>query len=299
MVIGGPTGTGKSEIASRVARLVQGEIISADSRQFYREITVGTDKAPDWMRKEIPHHLIDFLSLHDTFNIADYSRKALQVVRETLTRGRVPILVGGSGLYLRSLLQGVFQADETDKSGQPEIRQELERKTTDVLYQELKAVDPEICARIHPHDRRRIRRALEVYYLIGQPMSVCQKGKPSGTLSDLGRVSYFILTRPRKALYERIERRVDEMFGQGWIKEVGQLKPAYEADLREKAPIGYREILDYLDGRTTLEETRALVKQRTRNLAKRQLTWFRKEPGTWLEIPNDNEERIVDRIVLS
>jgi tRNA dimethylallyltransferase len=296
LVIGGPTGLGKSVVAYSVAKEINGEIISADSRQFYREINVGTDKVPLWMRKEIPHHLIDFLSLKDDFDVYRFAGMAYKRICEIRERGRIPITVGGSGLYLRSLMKGIFTIPDADRERQDEIRQKLEKKTTEELYEELQRTDPLLKTAIHPNDRRRIRRALEVYYITGKQMSYWQRQKPETALGKSERL-YFILSRERKEMYERIEHRVDKMFEDGWIDEVERLKKkGYDIYLHQKAPIGYVEILEYLNGKYSIEKLKSDIKQKTRRFAKKQLTWFRKEDGIWLELSGDGKST-ADEIV--
>ena len=295
-IIGGPTGVGKSAVAYNVALKIGGEIISADSMQFYRETNIGTDKVPLWMREKVPHHLIDFLSLSDEFDVYQFIRIATEKIEEIFKRGNIPLIVGGSGLYLRGLLKGIFHLPKELKEKQKEIRANLEKKETDDLYRMLKEVDPKAADVLHPNDRKRIRRALEVYYLTGKPMSTLQKNRQSPIPEDTEK-SYYILTRDRDEMYNRIEQRVEKMFQQGWIEEVKNLKEnGYAEYLKVKAPIGYKEILEYLDGKYGLDETKALIKKKTRNLARRQLTWFRKEEGMWIEIEGDGE-KAVDEIV--
>ncbi len=297
IIIGGPTACGKSTIAFQIAKKINGEIISADSRQFYKEINIGTDKLPLWMREEIPHHMVDILSLREDFNIYNFSKKVFKIIKEIFQREKIPLIVGGSGLYLRSLIDGIFDIPEELKEKQKEIRELLEKRKTEQLYTELKKVDPEAAKKIHQNDRRRIRRALEVYYLIGKPISLLQKNKPRETLKDYGELFYFILSRPRDILYRKISERVEKMFKEGWIEEVKKLKEkGYEQLLREKGPIGYSEILDFLEGKLDIESTKRLIIKKTKNFARRQLTWFRKEKGIWIEVRNEREtvEKIIN-----
>lgn len=290
LIMGGPTGIGKSAVAYSVAKKIRGEIISADSRQFYREINIGTDKVPLSMRRDIPHHLVDFLSIKDGFDVYRFIKIVREKIQAIQGRDRVVIIVGGSGLYLRSLMKGIFSIPDENREKQHEVRRVLEEKTTEVLYGELSKVDPVLKNAVHPNDRKRIRRALEMYYLTGKPMSYWQKQEPENALGESEKL-YFILARDRKEMYERIERRVDKMFEDGWVDEVVKLKECgYAAYLREKAPIGYVEILNYLDGRCTIEELKSSIKQKTRNFAKKQITWFRKENGIWLQLSDDGKE---------
>ncbi len=298
-VIGGPTGIGKSSVAYRVAKEINGEIVSADSKQFYREINIGTDKVPLWMRKEVPHHLIDFLSLEDDFDVYRFTELAHGKIREIESRNRIPVIVGGSGLYLRSLMRGIFTVPDGDREKQKEVRRELEEKTTENLYREMLDIDPALKENIHPNDRKRIRRALEVYHLTGKRMSFWQKQEPETVLGEEERF-YFILFRERQEMYERIEKRIDAMFEDGWVDEVRQLKEkGFSSYLRDKAPIGYMEIIDYLDGRLGIEELKAGIKQKTRNFARKQLTWFRREDGAWLQLHGDGSSAVDEILRIS
>ena len=297
LVLGGPTGIGKSVVAYLVAKEINGEVISADSRQFYREINIGTDKVPLWMRREVPHHLIDFLSLKDDFDVYSFAKLAQEKILEIKGRNRVPVIVGGSGLYLRSLIKGIFTIPDADRERQKEIRRKLEEKTTEALYAELLVVDSRLKESIHPNDRKRIRRALEVYYLTGRQMSFWQKQNSAPVLTE-DRILYFILFRDRQEMYERIDKRVDKMFEDGWVDEVRQLKErGFSGYLRDKAPLGYVDILGYLEDSCTLEELKFRIKQKTRNFAKKQLTWFRRENGTWLQISGDGSN-VIEEILL-
>lgn len=292
LIIGGPTGIGKSAVAFSIAKEIGGEIISADSRQFYREINIGTDKVPLRMREEIPHHLIDFLSLKDDFDVYEFAKLAHEKIREIKDRRKIPVIVGGSGLYLRSLVKGVFTVPEGDREKQKDIRRKLEERTTEALYGELLRVDPPLEEKIHENDRKRIRRALEVYYLTGKQMSFWQKQKPDAVIDEKER-SYFVLSRDREEMYKRIEQRVDKMFEDGWVEEVKGLKEkGCSAYLREKAPIGYVEILDFLEGMCGMDELKVSIKQKTRNFARKQLTWFRKESGVWLQLSGDGKNAV-------
>lgn len=297
VIIGGSTGVGKSSVAFSVAERACGEIISADSMQFYREISVGTDKPPAWMREEIPHHLMDFLSLEDDFDVYEFAEAAAEKADDILGRKKLPVIAGGSGLYLRILTKGIFTIPGADKEKQKKIRETLEKKTTEELYNELEKDDPAILDALHKNDRKRIRRALEVYHLTGKPMSYWQKQKTESAFGGETDVKYFILTRDREEMYNRIDCRVDRMFENGWIEEVKRLKEGGFAEyLKSKAPIGYVEILEYLEGRLTLEEMKSGIKQKTRNFAKRQLTWFRREEGIWIEM-DDGGEKAVEEII--
>ncbi|MCM8768451.1 MAG: tRNA (adenosine(37)-N6)-dimethylallyltransferase MiaA [Candidatus Omnitrophica bacterium] len=285
---------GKSAISFALAREIPAEIISADSRQFFCGLDIGTDKVPRWMREQVPHHLIDFLQPGEPFDVYEFFQRVLFLVGEILSRKKYPIIVGGSGLYLRCLLQGIFHLPEEKKEHLSQLRRQLESFSTEEMWQKLREVDPVACTKIHPHDRFRLRRALEVYLLTGQPLSYLQRENLRPVLGDLGEVTYFILNRPRAWLYQQLDQRVEKMLQIGWLEEVARLKIAgHENFLREKAPIGYAELLDVLRGKLTVREAVRLIKQKTKQLVRRQLSWFRQEPGCWLEVFPGEEAKVV------
>ncbi|MGB9677934.1 MAG: tRNA (adenosine(37)-N6)-dimethylallyltransferase MiaA [Candidatus Ratteibacteria bacterium] len=290
IVIGGPTASGKTEISFRISKILNGEIISCDTRQFYKEINIGTDKPSEEMMKEIPHYFVNFLSLKEEFDVYKYSKLVMDKLEDILSRDKIPLIVGGSGFYIRILLEGLFSIPDELKNKQKEIREKLEKEKTEILYNRLKEIDPEISKKIHPNDRYRIKRAIEIYELTGKNMTYWQNQKTEFTLKDKGDVYYFILMRDRNLIYERIERRVEKMFENGWIEEVKDLKEkGLEKYLRLKAPIGYNEILDYLDNKIDFEELKKLIIKKTKDYARKQIIWFRKEKGIFINFSNDQE----------
>lgn len=296
IIIGGPTAVGKSKVAFIIAEKINGEVISGDSRQFFKEINVGTDKVPENYRRKVPHHLIDIFSLKEKIDVFKFIEMTIEKTKEIISRNKIPIIAGGSGLYLRSLIEGIFYIPEEVKEKQNEIRNELEKLKTFILYEKLKEIDPETSERIHRNDRRRIRRAIEVYYLTGKKMSQWQKSQSKISLSEVGKIFYFILFRKREILYERINKRVDRMFEKGWIEEVKNLiEKSYEKFIMEKAPIGYREIVEYIKKNGGIEELKKKIKKKTREYARKQLIWFKKERGVWMEV--ENEEKTAEEII--
>jgi len=296
IIIGGPTATGKTGIGFLIAKKIKGEIISADSRLFYKEITIGTDKPPEWIREEIPHYFIDIISIKEEFNVYKFSKEAFLKTEKILKRNRAPIIVGGSGLYLRSLTKGLFSIPDDLREKQKEVRNKLEREKTEALYEKLKKIDPEILKKIHPSDRRRIRRALEVFYLTGKRMSQLQKEKGEYSIEKLGNIYYFILIRDREEIYRRVEERIEKMLKCGWEEEVRKLlEKGYKKYLMEKGPIGYREIIEYIEGKIPYNEMVRLIKKKTKGLVKRQITWFKKEDGLWINV--ESEEKTVEKIM--
>ncbi|MCM8818390.1 MAG: tRNA (adenosine(37)-N6)-dimethylallyltransferase MiaA [Candidatus Omnitrophica bacterium] len=290
LIIGGPTASGKTEISFKIAEEINGEIISCDSRQFYKEINIGTDKPPLWMREKIQHHFIDFLSLKDEFDVYQYQNLVIKKVEEIILKEKIPIIVGGSGFYIRILLKGLFSLPNELKKQQKKIREKLEKEKTENLYERLKIIDPEIAKKIHKNDRYRIKRAIEIYELTGQNMSYWQNKKSQITLKNIGEVLYFILFRDRNQIYERIKQRVDKMFENGWIEEVKKLKEgSFEQYLKFKAPIGYKEILEFLEQKYNFEQLRNLIIKKTKEYARKQIIWFRKEEGIFINFSNEKE----------
>ncbi len=272
--LAGPTATGKSEAAVELARRINAEIVSLDSMSLYRGMDVGTAKPSPELRQVVPHHLIDVLEPHEEFSVAQYVRAAGSISKEIIARGRTPLFVGGTGLYLRSLLRGVFEGPSAD----PELRRELEgdavRLTPEELHRRLRSVDPSSAGRIHPHDVRRIIRALEVHARTGRPLSELQRQAPFRSTG--GRANVFWLSPPRAWLYDRINRRVDKMFEEGLLEEVrGLLAAPRPLSRTARQALGYQEAIDHLEGRTSLEKAVANIQMRTRQFAKRQHTWFR------------------------
>lgn len=292
----GPTASGKSEIAVLVAEKIPAEIVSCDSMCVYREMDIGTSKPSIELQRRVPHHLIDILMPDEEFNVAMFKKKAEILIKEIHTRGKTPLFVGGSGLYMKVLLDGIFEEEKKSNNLPEEIKEGIREKDTNYLYQELKKVDPEAANVIHPKDRRRVIRALKVYYNLGMPISKLKKGTRG--ISDKYEVRIFGLRRNRESLYERINRRVDEMFDKGLVDEVKRINKRYNLSKTAKEALGYKEILKYLDGQISLDEAKRRIKVNTRHFAKRQMTWFKKDSRIeWIEIEdNEGPESVADRI---
>lgn len=285
VVITGPTATGKSEVGVLVAEQVGGEIISADSMLLYRHMDIGTAKPTLVERRGIPHHMIDIAEPDQDYSVALYQKEARHLITNILARRNLPILVGGTGLYIRSVIDPY---DFGAAAGEPALRErfliEAEQDGHDKLHQHLSEVDPDAAARLHPRDVRRVIRALEVYYLTGRPassyMKLNQYHRP------LYRLFMFGLNMERASLYRRIEQRVDKMLAAGLVEEVQSLlERGYRKELNAMRSLGYKEIAAYLTGEISLEEAVELLKRNTRRFAKRQLTWFRRDERIkWLDI---------------
>lgn len=275
----GPTGVGKTEIAAGVARRTGAEIISADSMQVYRRLDIGTAKPSAQLRAELPHHLIDVVDPDDSMSAGRYAALARDAARSIAERGRPVLLCGGSGLYARAFARGLIGGVASD----PAVRAELETRATDELYDELAESDPASAERLAPGDRVRIVRALEVLQLGGEPIS--SRHVEHGFEDQPFDVRWLGLELDRGELEQRIRARVDRMFADGLVEEVKGLHAAgYSAELRSLQAIGYREVGRLLAGELDERETREAIAIATRRYAKRQLTWFRAEPGLeWID----------------
>ena len=281
IAIVGATATGKSEVGLALAEELRGEIVNADALQVYRGFDVGTAKPGAEERTRVPHHLIDILDPHERWSAGEFARRAREAIAGIEERGNVPIVVGGSGLYLRALFEGISPIPPGDPGVRSELRRALEEEGLPALAGELARVDPETAARLGAGDTQRILRALEVARVSGRPLSSWIKEQPFGTQRvDAIRVG---LTLPRSVLYDRIAGRVARMVEQGWVEEVARLLaqgldpglPAFQA-------IGYRQIVRHLEGEWSLEDAIGETVKATRRFAKRQETWFRREPEvTW------------------
>ena len=245
-----------------------------DSMSLYRGMDIGTAKPSSAQRQAVPHHLVDILQPHEEYSLAQYLEAAFCTVAELAARGRPALFVGGTPLYLKGLLRGIFQGPTADWALRRDLEDEARRQSPDWLHMRVAQVDPTASARLHPRDTRRLIRALEVFQKTGQPISALQKQFEVGLPAEQCRV--FVLDRPKAELSARIECRVEQMFADGLVDEVRQLMLA-ELPLSKTAAqaVGYREVLEHLQGRGTLAETVAQVKLHTRQLAKRQGTWFR------------------------
>ena len=271
LVIAGPTGSGKSELAIKVARLLDGEIISVDSMQLYRHFDIGTAKPTQKMLLEIPHHLINIMEPDGRFTMWDFRLAAQKAIAEISARNKTPILVGGTGLYLKTLLENLDGGAKPDRQLRAELEEELTTKGLPFLYEKLKSIDPQKAEKLHPNDRHRIMRALESSFA------------PSDS-SAIETVPYdatiFVTGGDRKLLYERINQRVADMFAKGWIDETRSiLSMGYDKNCKPFQSLGYRQIISFLDGKLAEEELVPLVQQETRRYAKRQITWFARVNG--------------------
>ena len=288
----GPTAVGKTALSLKLARKINAEIISLDSMQVYQGIDILSSKPSLKLRHKIKHHLIDILSPDKEFDAAQYRRLAVKAIKDIHQGGKIPLFTGGTGLYLNVLLEGIFADAGKDEALRRELYNQAEISGSAYLHRKLQEVDPESALRIHPNDAKRIIRALEVHKLTGKPISELRKKRKG--LSAKYEVIVFGLNKKREDLYKDIDRRVDEMFERGLVNEVKKLLTG-NLSLTCRQAIGIREIRDYLEGKHDLEQAKDLLKKNTRNYAKRQLTWFRKDKRIiWLDADN---QRIINRMV--
>lgn len=281
----GPTGVGKSAVALELAGLMDAEIISCDAMQVYREVNIANDKPSDTDLRRVRHHMIGCVSVTEEYDVARYRRETVAVIEDILNRKKVPLVVGGSGMYFSILLDGIFESGVEDPFIRRQLLEDAKLKGIEKLYQRLKKVDPVSASKINAQDERRIVRALEVYVSNRKPISQLQKDRCG--LWGKYDIRIYALTRERQELYDRVNERVDAMFASGLLEEMRRIK---ELELSRTAAgmIGLTEISGYLKGERSLEETQELMKMNTRHYVKRQLTWFRKEKRlTWITIAPD------------
>lgn len=277
IILTGPTAVGKTALSINLAKALHGEIISADSMQVYRHMDIGSAKITKEEMDGVPHHLIDVLEPWEEFNVTRFQSMAKKAMEEIYSRNHVPIVTGGTGFYIQAL---AYDIDFTENEDHSEIRAELEalmeEKGETFLHQMLEDIDPESAKAIHANNRKRVIRAIEYYRLTGEKIS--EHNKREREKQSPYDLYYYVLNRDRATLYERIDQRVDLMMEQGLVHEVEGLKAmGCTRDMVAMQGLGYKEILDYLDGKCSLEEAVYIIKRDTRHFAKRQLTWFKRE----------------------
>jgi len=280
LIITGPTGSGKSELAVKAARLLDGEIINVDSMQVYRHFDIGTAKPTPRMMEEIPHHLINIAEPDERFTMWDFRVAAQKAIEEISSRNKTALLVGGTGLYMKTLLENLDGGAKPDPQLRAELIEELTTKGLPFLYEKLLTVNPEKAEKLHPNDRHRILRALESGF--NPPIGSTAEKRPYEAV-------FFVLGGPRKLLYERINRRVIKMFEKGWIDETRSiLSMGYDKNCKPFQSLGYKQIVDCLHGGLAENEFLPLVQKETRRYAKRQITWFARVNGAvWVDSISD------------
>lgn len=300
IILTGPTAVGKTKASIGLAKAVGGEIISADSMQIYKHMDIGSAKIRPEEMEGVRHYLVDELEPEEEFHVVRFQQMAKQAMKEIYEKGKIPILVGGTGFYIQAVL---YDIDFTENGGDDTYRKELEQlaqtKGAEYLHERLEKVDPRSAQEIHAHNVKRVIRALEYYHQTGQKISEHnaqerQKESPYNFV-------YFVLNDERQNLYRRINARVDQMIEEGLAAEVEHLKArGCTRGMVSMQGLGYKEMLDYLDGKCSLEEAVSIIKRDTRHFAKRQITWFKREPDiVWIEKQQYNyeEERILARML--
>lgn len=300
IVLTGPTAVGKTALSIKLAKKIGGEIISADSMQVYKYMDIGSAKITVEQMQGVPHHLIDVLNPEDEFNVYTFQTMAKESLKEIYERGHIPIVAGGTGFYIQALLYDInFEPEEENA----EIRKTLEKlqkeKGSHYLYELLKEKDPDSALEIHENNVKRVIRALEFYELNGIPISLHNKEQRKKETAYCS--CYFVLNDDRRKLYERIDKRVDEMLDHGLLQEVRKLKDmGYCRDMVSMQGLGYKEMLSYLDGELSFEDAVYLIKRDSRHFAKRQMTWFRREKDViWIDKQafSYDDEKILEFII--
>lgn len=302
LILLGPTGVGKTDISIKLAQKIPDiEIISADSMQIYKYMDIGTAKPKKNILKIIKHHMIDIVDPAENFDVMQYNKLATKIILDIFRRDKIPILVGGSGLYISSIIKPLFSGPGKDADYRKILEEEAEKHGKEYLYEKLSKIDPISASRIKPNDLRRIIRALEVYNSTGKPISYLQNND-SNKYNKNAKFKYHIigLKRNRENLYQNINSRVDKMIKDGLIEEVKELRAkGYNSNLNSMQGLGYKQINKYLDGEYDKETAINLIKRDTRHYAKRQMTWFNNKIKNieWINLDNYNEDEVISKII--
>ncbi len=297
IVITGITATGKTDLSIELAKKLNGEIVSADSMMVYKYMDIGTAKPSLEERQGIEHYLIDVVEPSESFSVKDFLKKADESIKKIYSKGKTPIIVGGTWLYIQALLYGLADAPETDW----DLREKLYKEDSYKLYRKLLEVDKDYAEKIHPNDKKRIVRALEVYITTGKPFSSFLKEHSfrKSRYSFTG----FVLNRPKEEIMERIEKRVERMFEKGLVEEVKKLiEMGFENAITSMQAIGYKELIPYIKGEISIEEAKEKIIKNTKSFAKRQIRSFRSKfkdenKWEWLNVSNYTKEEVLDKII--
>ena len=298
VIIAGPTACGKTATSIELAKKINGEIISADSMQVYKYMDIGTAKATKQEMQDIPHYLIDEFYPDEEFNVMIFQKKAKDYIDQIYKKGKIPILVGGTGFYINALVfDNNFVEEESDSNLRNELYELAEKNGVEYLHNMLKECDPESAEKIHYNNVKRVARAIEFYKKTGKPIS--EHNKEAKSKSSPYKTAFIVLDMDRQKLYERINKRVDVMIEDGLVDEVKMLlEKGYKKELVSMQGLGYKEIVAYINGETSLEEAIEKLKQSTRHFAKRQLTWFRGQTdGLWIDISDGDVDNAVNKII--
>ena len=292
----GPTAVGKTETAIHLAKKLNAEIISCDSMQIYKDMDIITSKPSKALRKKVRHHLVDVLPVGKEYNVSRYRKGAVKIIKQLIKKDKTPLFVVGTGLYMSILIDGIFEAKAQDNALRKKLYKQAKLKGRNYLYNGLKKVDPEAAAKTHPNDTKRLIRALEVFKITGKPISELQKLRRG--LSENYDIIVIGLDMNRENLYRRIDERVDKMFKKGLAFEVKRLLKL-KLGKTASCAIGIKELKGYFDGEYDLEEVKRKIKQSTRNYAKRQLTWFRKDKRIrWINVGEKDKPTLIANRIL-
>lgn len=297
IVIAGPTCSGKTNLSLILAEKLKSEIISADSRQIYKYLNIGTAKPDPKILKKIKHHFIDILNPDENYNVSKFENDSLKIIEKLFSENKVPIVVGGSGLYIKALVDGIFNSADADLDYREYLMEQRKLFGNEYLYDELKKIDPESAKKMLPQNWKRIVRALEVFHLTGKPIADHQKEYSRNIKINF---CQYALEWNREELYKRIEQRIDEMIKNGLIEEIkGILEKGFDENLNSLNTVGYKEIISYLKSEISLERAVELIKRNTRRYAKRQLTWFRKDKRiVWIKINSQKDLQIASEKII-
>ncbi len=292
IVICGPTASGKTALSIELAKRINGEIVSCDSMQIYKDMNIGTAKPTIEEMQGIKHYLIGYVSPEERYSVADYKRDAKKAIKEILEKGKMPIVVGGTGLYIDSLIYEIeYQDMKLDEDYRRKLEEEVQEKGLEIVYEKAKKIDPKAIEKISPTDKKRILRILEIYHATGKTKTEQEIESRKKEVEYDYKV--YALNWDREKLYDRINKRVDMMIEEGLIQEVEQILKKYDTFPTAMQGLGYKEVVDYLNGIYTKEEMIEKIKMETRRYAKRQLTWFRKNKQTiWLNAEEDIQNNI-------
>lgn len=292
IVLAGPTGVGKTDLSLKLAKILDADIISCDSAQVYKEMNIGTAKIKESEMNGIKHYMLDVLEPIEKYSVGEYQRAVDKILAQKEKEGRAVILTGGTGLYINSVVNGLSSLPKSE----PKLRDELMALSVDELYEKLLELDPEAAEKIHKNNKKRVERAVEVCLITGKKFSVLSKENVKNNNYDFLKVC---LTRDREILYERIDKRVDIMMNEGLLDEVTALYKKYGGEILRKINIiGYTQIIDYLEGRISLEAAVDFIKRDSRHYAKRQMTWFNNDSGyLWFDLEKQSENEILKAII--
>ena len=292
IVLAGPTGVGKTDLSLKLAKILDADIISCDSAQVYKEMNIGTAKIKESEMNGIKHYMLDVLEPIEKYSVGEYQRAVDKILAQKEREGRAVILTGGTGLYINSVVNGLSSLPENDSK----LRDELMALSVDELYEKLLELDPEAAEKIHKNNKKRVERAVEVCLITGKKFSVLSKENVKNNNYDFLKVC---LTRDREILYERIDKRVDIMMNEGLLDEVTALYKKYGGEILRKINIiGYTQLIDYLEGKISLETAVEFIKRDSRHYAKRQMTWFNNDSGyLWFDLEKQSENEILKTII--